>query len=344
MEVHLPVKHLVRLNVLMSLVISAYVLMFFLVNKNEQYPLLYTVMTFFTIALIGFANILILIILSRRFGTKSKKFRIYRYVLTYVASAVAYLSIGPLFAFLSGHTSTCSDLVLLFISSVLVNTLIVISQNFVLLQHEKSRADLELSNLKIAHTEAANLLLKQQIHPHFLFNALNMLKSLYRKDTDAGDAYIVHLANFLRASIFRQASKVSRLDEEFALLLDYLEMQKIRFGSALVCVIDVPEERFKSYYLPTFSLQPLLENAIKHNELTEEMPLKVIIYQNSDRIVISNTLQKKTMREASTNNGLANLAERYRLLSGDEIIIKEDQHLFSVSIKLLPDEYSDHRG
>jgi len=50
------------------------------------------------------------------------------------------------------------------------------------------------------------------------------------------------------------------------------------------------------------------------------------------------------MREASTNNGLANLAERYRLLSGDEIIIKEDQHLFSVSIKLLPDEYSDRRG
>jgi LytS/YehU family sensor histidine kinase len=225
----------------------------------------------------------------------------------------------------------------------MVNTLMLVSQNFVILQTEKARADIEISYLKIAHAEAANLLLKQQIHPHFLFNALNMLKSLYRKDIEAGDTYIVHLANFLRASIFRQASKISRLDEELALLQDYLQMQQIRFGSALACTISVPTQSLKQYYLPTFSLQPLLENAIKHNELTEEMPLQIAIYQHNDRIVVRNNLQKKTVRESSTQNGLANLAERYRLLSEDQIIINEDPHFFSISIKLLTNENSDHR-
>ncbi len=346
MEVNLPVKHLVRVNLLMSLVISAIVFMYLQLDRTDHSQLLHAGMTAFTIALIGFANIVILIVLNRRFGLKSKRFRLYRYIFTYAASAAAYLSIWPAFTHLSIYTWPYTNMGMVFmflLSSALVNTLIIISQNFILLQSEKAHADSELSDLKVAHAEAANLLLKQQIHPHFLFNALNMLKSLYRKDTDAGDIYIVHLANFLRASVFRQTSRVSRLDEEFALLRDYLEMQKIRFGPALVCTIDVPAASFKNGYLPAFSLQPLLENAIKHNELTEEIPLKVAIYQKEDRIVVSNNLQKKMLRESSTNNGLANLAERYRLLSGDEIIIEEDRDRFLVSIKLLTDEYSDHR-
>ena len=346
MEVNLPIKHLVRLNILLSLVISAIVFLFLWLNKHEHYPLLYTVMTVFNIAVIGFLNIFILIFLNSRFGQKSKKFRQYRYILTYAGSAAIYLLVWPVFAALSKQDRVFSDigmLLIFLVSSAMVNTLMLVSQNFVILQNEKARADIEISQLKIAHAEAANLLLKQQIHPHFLFNALNMLKSLYRKDIEAGDTYIVHLANFLRASIFRQTSRVSRLDEEFALLQDYLEMQQIRFGTALTCAITVPADSLKKYYLPTFSLQPLLENAIKHNELTEEMPLTIVIYQEDEQIVIRNNLQKKKIRESSTNNGLANLAERYRLLSGDQIIIKEDPHFFSISIKLLTDEYSDHR-
>lgn len=346
MEVNLPIKHLVRLNILLSLVISAIVFLFLWLNKNEHYQLVYAAMTVFNIAVIGFLNILVLIFLSKRYGLKTKKFIQYRYILSYVGSAVIYQLLWPFMGTLSGNNGPFSDtgMVLIFlVSSAMVNTLMLVSQNFVILQNEKARADIEISQLKIAQAEATNLLLKQQIHPHFLFNALNMLKSLYRKDIDAGDAYIVHLANFLRASVFRHTSKVSRLDEEFALLQDYLEMQQIRFGSALVCTISIPPDSLRNYYLPTFSLQPLLENAIKHNELTEEMPLNVAIYQDGDHIVIRNNLQKKTVRESSTNNGLINLAERYRLLSADQIIIKEDPHFFTISIKLLTDEYSDHR-
>lgn len=346
MEAKLPINLLIRLNNLLSLVISAIVYLFLWLNRNEHYSLIYAAITVFNIAVIGYFNILVLIILNKRFGWKTKKFRIYRYILTYVGSVIIYQLIWPAWEMLSKHNGAYSDsgmVLIALVSSAMVNTLMLVSQNLVILQNEKARADLEISQLKAAHAEATNLLLKQQIHPHFLFNALNMLKSLYRNDINAGDTYIVHLANFLRASVFRHTSKVSRLDEECALLQDYLEMQQIRFGAALVCIITIPPDSLKNHYLPTFSLQPLLENAIKHNELTEEMPLTIAIYQEGDRIVIRNNLQKRTVRESSTNNGLANLAERYRLLSEDEIIIQETSDFFSISIKLLTDEYSDHR-
>jgi len=302
-------------------------------------------MTFLIISLIGFANTAVVIIGARKYELKSLKFRVFRYSLTYLASLVAYLFIWPVFASMLKSPPPdlkIGTLLMFIVASALINTLVIIAQNFIILLYQKAQADREFSKLKIAQAEAANLLLKQQIHPHFLFNALNTVKSLYGQDTDAGDSYIVHLANFLRASIFTHTEKVSLLEEEFSLLEDYLEMQKIRFGTALICTINIPEVSFRNYYLPSFSLQPLLENAIKHNELTEEMPLEVSIFEEDERIIVANKLQKKTMRELSTKKGLANLTERYRLLSGDEVIIKEDKHIFSVSIKLLANEYSNY--
>jgi len=277
----------------------------------------------------------------------SKRFVRYRYILSYTISFCIYLAISPVFAHYSGRSLSYLHqqfLIVLFISSALVSSLVLIIHRVVLVMYWKSQTDLELSKLKIAHAEAANLLLKQQIHPHFLFNALNMLKTLYRKDAKEGDAYIVHLANFLRASISSHGTRLAAVGQELALLQDYLEMQKMRFGSALNCTIQIPVDIAKNFSLPSFSLQPLLENAIKHNELTEQAPLNVHIYHREDRIYVENNLQKKFITAASTNYGLANLAERYRLLSGDEIIITQNETIFSVSIKLLSHADSNYRG
>jgi two-component system LytT family sensor kinase len=350
MELKLPVWSLTRLNWLLSIVVSAIVCIFLIQGEAQLNIILVTVITQVNIALLGRVNILILVGLAKRFGMKSGKFKAYRYLLSYSISAVIYLIVWPLSVLYFGDErqfaveGLVGRFVILIMGSALANTLIVVLHNFVILLHEKAHSDLELSNLKTAHAEAANLLLKQQIHPHFLFNALNTVKALYRNNASAGDEYIVHLANFLRASVFNHAAKVSTLDEELALLKDYLEMQKIRFGAALNCTITVPPDALKNYYLPTFSLQPLLENAIKHNELTEEAPLHVSVLKEEDRIIVRNNLQKKTIHAFSANHGLANLTERYRLWSGDEVIIREEQATFSVSLKLLTNENSNHRG
>lgn len=91
-----------------------------------------------------------------------------------------------------------------------------------------------------------------------------------------------------------------------------------------------------------FSLQPLLENAIKHNIFTRESALCVTIHQEGDWLIIKNNLQKRKSKADSTNYGLANLAERYHLWSGDEILITENEKEFAVSIKLLSNEHSHH--
>ncbi|BAV07549.1 Histidine kinase [Filimonas lacunae] len=343
----LPVKNLVRINWVLIIVFSMAVLLFltFMLEETELHKLLYGVMTAVALGLISFANVAIMKLLSRRLVVHTSTFKQYRFVCTYVASLVIYLVLAPVFDFISPQQYRYSYAVYLLIfvlAGIVVNTVVIVVHDFVILQSIRLHSDLELSRLKTVHTEAANLLLKQQIHPHFLFNALNTVKALYHTNQDMGDSYIVHLANFLRASIHHHTAKTALVAEELGILESYLEMQRIRFGEALKCAIDIPAEIRQRYYLPAFSLQPLLENAIKHNELTCMAPLSVQVYCSNGRIVVCNNLKRRTIALPSAHYGLANLAERSRILSGDEIVVDEKEYSFSVSIKLLSDEYRDH--
>jgi len=221
--------------------------------------------------------------------------------------------------------------------------MIIVLQDLMILQHEKNNTDLENARLKAANLESANLLLRQQIQPHFLFNALSMLKALYKIDVPSGENYLAHLVSFLRASLANSQARLARLSDEIALCRDYLEMMDIRFGKALHCIIDIPAEVLQNGRVPFFSIQSLIENAIKHNEVKEASPLVINICYKDGCIVTENNVQLRTNVDFSTGKGLINLAERYRILSGDEIIIQQSAAAFSVSIKVLYDENSDHR-
>ncbi|WP_184541962.1 sensor histidine kinase [Mucilaginibacter sp. FT3.2] len=341
----LPLARLSRLTWLQAIIIG---FIFYLVasHSGETIPVIqYTVLTMSGILLVGYADISLMIALSLRFSIRSRKFSVYRRLLTYAASVLIYLLLRPAFSYVTATPWSFWDAgtFLAFVGSgIVINTLITLLHDSVLLYEHKLYSELELSRLQASNAEARNLVLKQQIQPHFLFNSLNTLKALYNKDAKIGDDYIVHMANFLRASIFHHASNIATVEEEIRLLTDYLEMQKIRFGAAMYCTIELSEGTLKNLNLPSFSLQPLLENAIKHNNFTQESPLFFRISQQGEWLVISNNLQKKKTNVTSTNYGLANLSERYRLLSGDEIRIKEDYNSFSVSIKLLKDEDNNH--
>lgn len=130
----------------------------------------------------------------------------------------SYWSINLLLAFLG--------------SGIAINTMVLIMHDSVILYEHKLYADLEVERLWTANAEARNLLLKQKINPHFLFNALNTLKALYNKDTAIADDYIVHMASFLRTSIHHQSSNLAPLAQELAFLNDY-EVTLNKAGSAL---------------------------------------------------------------------------------------------------------------
>lgn len=110
---------------------------------------------------------------------------------------------------------------------------------------------------------ASELKLAQaQVNPHFLFNALNTIRAVIRMDPERGRALVGHLSDFLRSNLKRGVREVG-LDEELEHVGAYLKIEEARFGPRLSVRISVPEALL-SARVPSFILQPLVENAIKH--------------------------------------------------------------------------------
>jgi two-component system LytT family sensor kinase len=216
---------------------------------------------------------------------------------------------------------------------------------FVIAQHKNTETEVENARLKASHAQAEYRLLRQQIHPHFLFNALSILKSLIRPAPDLAEEYLLHLSGFLRAVVSSDKKTTTALAEEVQLCLDYLAMQKIRFGESLYYFIDIDPETLRTEAVLSFSLLPLLENAIKHNEVTIESPLYIRVVQEEAHIKVSNNIQLKRHKDASTGVGLSNLMDRYQLWSGDEVLVREEDQggTFSVSIKIVQHANNHYR-
>jgi two-component system, LytTR family, sensor kinase len=342
-----PVRNLIRLNLGMSLITFFLVFGFLFLFLGDGFfgatiifSLITSLMLIFKVSL----NLAILFLLEKHYDINSRRFKGLRYILSFslnvCADTVVFLIIASI------NQQLLNLIFLLIIAFVILssNTIIILLQDYIILSHFKVQADLENSQLKTARAEAANQLLRQQIHPHFLFNALNTLKSLYKINPAAAEEYLVRLSDFLRASVSNNNLKTTRLRDEIKLCVDYLEMQKIRFGNALAYSISISDEKLDNGYVPSFAIQTLLENAIKHNELTNESPLSITVKSTDDRISVINNLRYKATSEASTGSGLTNLSERYRIISKDELHIEKDNDLFSVSIKILENADSNHRG
>jgi len=273
---------------------------------------------------------------------KSKDFKNAFLITSYSLNIIAYLIIFMIsdYFFSIGEPHAHNKYLFIIFFCFLINSIILSFYGNILLQEEKIKVDLENSKLRAANADTANQLLRQQIHPHFLFNSLNTLKSLYKVDANLGEKYLIHLSTFLRAAVSKNNAKVIPLKDEIKLCHDYVEMQQIRFKKGLCFTVSISDSILKSGFVPSFSIQPLIENAIKHNELTDERPLHIQVNQVNSRIEVINNLQIKKSNEESTGSGLTNLSERYKLIANDEIIINQTTQQFSVSIKILENEYS----
>lgn len=349
MNINPLMRNMIRYSLLAGLIASASAFMIVNIFKLESgTPLFYSIFVGLRFITIGLANVAILVMLPKLMPDASvKKRKLTRYVIGYLFAIIFCFCTAPLEIYLSqpiGSWTLADRLEAVLVQGVINNSLVVIVQNIIILRYEKTRTDIENFKLRAANFESANQLLKQQIHPHFLFNALSMLKSLYKEDVHAGEVYLSHLVNFLRASLMEPQSRFSRLQDEIRLCNDYLEMQKIRFENALICTIDIPENVLQRGFVPPFSIQSLIENAIKHNEVTESSPLMIKVAYSGGRIIVENNLQARTHIDGSSGKGLINLMERYKILSAEEVIIRQDNKTFSVSIKVLGNEVSDHRG
>lgn len=182
--------------------------------------------------------------------------------------------------------------------------------------------------------------LKNQLNPHMLFNSLNTLQSLVRESPEKAQNYIHELSRVLRYTLQENDTHTVTLREEMDFVEAYIFLMKMRYEDNLSFVIEV-DAHWLDYCLPPLSIQTLVENAIKHNEISNRKPLTVEIkaVSASDStnvsLCVDNDLQPRRTSSSGTGIGLANLSKRYELLFGREIHITEMNGKFSVCIPLI---------
>lgn len=175
--------------------------------------------------------------------------------------------------------------------------------------------------------------LKAQINPHFLFNSFNTLAGIVEEDPDVAVEYIEKLSDYYRSIIQFRNQKLIPLEAELVLIDDFTYLLKKRFSSNLI--IDKNIESI-DYYIPPLTLQMLVENAVKHNIISRQKPLKISIRsQNDDYLVVENNLQPKKTKEPSTKFGLQNIRNRFEILTRKKVVINQDDKSFSILIPLI---------
>ncbi len=181
--------------------------------------------------------------------------------------------------------------------------------------------------------------LKNQVNPHFLFNSLNALSSLIYKDPELAEKFVRQLSEVYRYVLEQKDKELVDLDTELKFVESYIFLQKIRFGENLQFAIQQDPGNTHLVKIAPLALQILVENAIKHNIVSKEKPLRVSIACENDFIVIRNNLQKRSSVEKQGGIGLANISARYAYLSDKKVIVEDAETEFVVRIPCI--HYTD---
>ncbi|MCK9410298.1 MAG: sensor histidine kinase [Bacteriovoracaceae bacterium] len=188
--------------------------------------------------------------------------------------------------------------------------------------------------LEKAKLEAELEALKNQIDPHFMFNSLNTLSHLIENDPTKAKEFNDNLAEVYRYILSNKDRNLVLLSEEIFFAEKYFSLLRIRFGETVSLTID-PSVAHDDFLIPPISLQILLENAIKHNEFSEQSPLDISVTFTKSAAVVVNALRPKSLGERSSHVGLKNLNERYKLITEQEMTYRNDGTTFTVILPLL---------
>jgi len=177
--------------------------------------------------------------------------------------------------------------------------------------------------------------LKNHLDPHFLFNNLNILSSLIDKDKDLAQAYLEKFAEIYRIILQSNVTEVIPLSKEMEFIDAYIYLIKIRFDENIEISSQL-DNSVKSKMLPPLTLQMLVENAIKHNIITESKPLKIEIYSDHGQyLIVKNNLNPKPRAKNDSGSGLENIENRYAYFTNEKINIKNDGDYFTVEVPLI---------
>ena len=194
---------------------------------------------------------------------------------------------------------------------------------------------LENEQLKSENLTTRYDMLVSQINPHFFFNSLNSLSTLVREnDTKKALTYIDQLSYTFRYVLQNSQNMEVPLKEELAFVEAYSYQFKIRYADKIFFDINISDD-YLDYMLPSLSLQPLIDNAVKHNAITSRHPMHISIYVEDGMLIVSNPKSPLVEPAQGTGIGLSNLNSRWELIAGKSIEIVDTKDSFMVKLPLL---------
>ncbi len=218
-----------------------------------------------------------------------------------------------------------------FLTTEIIGWSIIFMVNHVLITRIEVKEEREKANM----AQYQYIKLKHQVNPHFLFNSLNILDCLICDEmTERASAYTHKLAGVYRYMLKSEDEMVVLLHDELVFVGLYVDLLKERFPSGFDVEIDVPEELEKKFVLPC-SLQLLIENAIKHNTVSEGNPLIIKIIAKGESIKVTNNIIPKVTKSPSTGLGQKYMRQMYMDLTGKQIKIESTTETYSVTLPLI---------
>lgn len=237
------------------------------------------------------------------------------------------------------HLSFGPVMLMIEIRGILINLVFYMFLHLLYQNYRNQQVSIELERIKSDNIAAQYESLKQQINPHFLFNSLTTLKAMVDSSDKNTADFVVKLADFYRFTLESRKLDLIYLSEEMEIIGSYLFLLKARFEDGFVFTNTVKEEHLHTM-IPPFTLQLLIENAIKHNIVSLERPLQIRLYSENDAIVIENQLQLKRTEQTSLGLGLENINLRYKHLLNKAIEVVSTDSAFKIKLPLINDHNS----
>lgn len=213
---------------------------------------------------------------------------------------------------------------------------IVITVIFYTVYYYRNKQETRVTEQKIiAGTASAKFdALKNQLDPHFLFNSLNVLTSLIEENPEAATRFTTSLSKVYRYVLEQKNKELVTLEEELKFAELYMSLLAVRFEDSIVFTLPSKLEDPQAKVVP-LSLQLLLENAVKHNQVMPSKKLYITISEENGNLVVTNNSQPKQVLKESTGVGLRNIRDRYKLLTKRPVVVNQNGKEFRIAIPIL---------
>lgn len=283
--------------------------------------------------------------LFNRYGKKIFSFHIiWRFVLgsLLITFMCVFILNTAIWMFVHGHSfnqSIVNQHIADYVAPMLIA--LVISLGFTAFFFYKNKQESKVKEQKVIAGRATAQFdaLKNQLDPHFLFNSLNVLTSLIEENPKGAQKFTTSLSKVYRYVLEHKSKELVTVEEEINFANTYISLLRTRFEDSIVFKVSEDLIANEAKVVP-LSLQLLLENAVKHNQVNPKNPLEITITEADNYLIISNNLQPKSVLKNSVGVGLTNIKQRYNILTTREVIIEKSATHFKVKIPILTKQLS----